>query len=255
MKIHHLRNATMIIEINSHVILVDPMLGKKGESGPTFTFFRFKPQRNPIIDLPDNVAELLDKVTHCLITHLHPDHIDQAGVEFLRANQIPVFCSEKDESKLKGKGVTIAKTIGYWKETDFLGGSIQGIPAVHGYGFVSKLMGNVMGYFISFPNEKSIYLSSDTVFTEAVQKVLTEFKPQISVLACGSAQLDLFQPLLMNVDDIQKFVQHAPGIVIANHLEAVNHCPTTRSQLSRLLNKDILKSKVYIPKDGEGKKY
>ncbi|WPR77270.1 MBL fold metallo-hydrolase [Algoriphagus sp. NG3] len=255
MKIHHLRNATLIIEVGDQVILVDPMLGKKGESSPSFTFFRFKPQRNPIVNLPDNAAALLSKVTHCLITHLHPDHIDQSGVEFLKANQTPVTCSAKDETKLKSKGIKIAQTVNYWEEIDFLGGRIQGIPAVHGYGFAAKLMGDVMGFFISFPNEKSIYLSSDTIYTEAVHKVLTEFKPDISVVACGTAQLDLFQPLLMRTEDILKFAHNAPGKVIANHMEAVNHCPTSRHQLSELLHKSNLLSKVHIPEDGEEKVY
>jgi L-ascorbate metabolism protein UlaG (beta-lactamase superfamily) len=255
MKIHHLRNATMIIEIENHFILVDPMLGNKGESGPTFTYFRFKPQRNPIVNLPDNSATLLGKVTHCIITHMHTDHIDQAGVEFLRTNRTPVICSGNDASKLKEKGVNISQTVRYWEEAEFLGGKIQGIPAVHGYGFVAKLMGDVMGFFISFPNEKSIYFSSDTVYTESVHKVLTEFKPDISVVACGTAQLDLFQPLLMRPEDILKFVRNAPGKVISNHMEAVNHCPTTRLQLAELLSKSKLRSKVFIPNDGDGKVY
>jgi L-ascorbate metabolism protein UlaG (beta-lactamase superfamily) len=46
MKIHHLRNATLVIEVENEVILVDPMLSKKGEASPPFTLFRFKPQRN-----------------------------------------------------------------------------------------------------------------------------------------------------------------------------------------------------------------
>ncbi len=37
MKIHHLRNATLVVEVGNTVILVDPMLGKIEESGPTFT--------------------------------------------------------------------------------------------------------------------------------------------------------------------------------------------------------------------------
>ncbi|MGX7836042.1 hypothetical protein ACWKSR_12900, partial [Campylobacter fetus subsp. venerealis] len=69
----------------------------------------------------------------------------------MKANQTPVTCSAKDETKLKSKGIKIAQTVNYWEEIDFLGGRIQGIPAVHGYGFAAKLMGNVMGFFISFP--------------------------------------------------------------------------------------------------------
>jgi len=251
MKIHHLRNATMVIESEGKAILVDPMLGKRGTAGPPFTVFRFKPKRNPIVDLPANAMKIVNKTTHCLITHLHPDHLDKTGEEFLRSKQIPVICSIKDRSSLEKRGLNVSQTVDYWHETDFLGGKITGIPAVHGYGFVAKLMGNVMGFYIELPNDKTIYLSSDTIYTEDVHKVLTELKPEITVVACGTAQLDVFQPLLMRMEDILVFVKNSANKVIANHLEAVNHCPTTRSQLKKEILKIGLPDKVYIPNDGE----
>ncbi|MEW7277439.1 MBL fold metallo-hydrolase [Aquimarina sp. 2201CG1-2-11] len=241
----------MIIETNDKVILVDPMLGRKGAAGPTFTLFRFKPQRNPIVNLFDNAMEIVDKTTHCLITHLHPDHLDKVAEKFLKKKQIPVICSIKDARQLKKRGLNVVQTVNYWKQTQFLEGTIEGIPAKHGYGFVAKPMGNVMGFFIQLPNEKSIYLSSDTIYTEDVDKVLKVYKPEISVVASGTAQLDIFKPLLMTMNDILKFVKNSPGKVIANHLEAVNHCPTSREQLEKELGKHGLIEKTYIPDDGE----
>ena len=251
MKIHHLRNATMVIEAGDKVILIDPMLGKKGATGPSYTFFRFKPQRNPIVNLPDNAISLVEKTTHCLITHLHPDHLDKEAEKFLKSKNTPVICSIKDEVKLKKRGLNVVQSIEYWKESDFLGGKIMGTPARHGYGFVAKPMGNVMGYYIELPNERTVYLSSDTIYTEDVRKVLNEYKPEVSVVASGSAQLDIFKPLLMTMQDILRFVKDAPGKVIANHLEAVNHCPTTRENLRKELRESGLSDKVEIPKDGE----
>ncbi|WP_111684730.1 MBL fold metallo-hydrolase [Winogradskyella tangerina] len=251
MKIHHIRNATMIIETGDHVILVDPMLGKKGTAAPPFTIFRFKPKRNPIVDLPDNCQPLLDKVTHCLITHKHPDHIDNAAEEFLKAKHIPVTCSRLDEALFKQKGLNVVQTLDYWTPEVFLGGKIEGIPARHGYGYVAKPMGNVMGFYLEFPKEPSVYLSSDTIYTTDVEKVLKEYKPDISVVASGTAQLDFFQPLLMRVDDIIRFTKTAPGKVIANHLEAVNHCPTKRSDLKVRFEQEGLSEKTLIPEDGE----
>lgn len=250
LKIHHLRNATMVIETESDIILVDPMIGPVGTI-PTFTFFRFKPKRNPIMAMPASSKQILEKVTHCLITHQHPDHIDGEGERFLIERQIPVTCSVKDEKDFRKKGVNIVRTVEYWQKTEFLGGNIEGVPARHGYGFVAKPMGNVMGYYIELPNQPSIYLSSDTIYTDAVDKVLYTYKPAISVVACGTAQLDIFQPLLMRMDDILKFAEKAPGKVIANHMEAVNHCPTTRSQLKKELGEKDLLSKVFVPDDGE----
>ena len=249
MKLHHLRNATLVIETETDVILVDPMLGKKKTIAP-FTIFRYKPKRNPLISLPKNSRDILSKVTVCLITHLHPDHIDKAGEIFLRRKSIPVICSSKDQSALSKRGLSIVQTLNYWEPQEFLGGKITGIPAVHGYGFVAKLMGNVMGFHIELPNQKSIYISSDTIFTEHVQKVLIEFKPDISVVACGVARLDFGQPLLMRMNDILKFAALAPGKVFANHLEALNHCPTTRTALKQALLDNNLLDKVSIPNDG-----
>lgn len=254
MKFHHLRNATLVIETDEHVILVDPMLGKRKTIAP-FTLFRYKPKRNPLVALPKNSREILSKVTHCLITHLHPDHIDKAGEVFLRRKSIPVTCSIKDEKALTKRGLNITQTLDYWNPQPFLDGKIIGIPAIHGYGFIAKLMGNVMGFHIELPNEKSIYLSSDTIFTEHVQKVLVEFKPEIAVVACGTARLDIGQPLLMRMNDILKFVALAPNQVFANHLEALNHCPTTRKELREALSENDLLNKVSIPEDGENVSY
>jgi len=251
MKIHHLRNATMVIETSESIILVDPMLGEKGTSGPPFTLFRFKPRRNPIVDLPSNAFGIVDKTTHCLITHLHPDHLDKKAEAFLRSNNIPITCSTKDEALLKKRGLNVSQTVDYWKETEFLGGKIKGIPARHGYGFIAKPMGDVMGFYIELPNEKSIYLSSDTIYTDDVHKTLTSLRPEIAVVACGSAQLDFFQPLLMRMEDILKFIETAPGTVVANHLEAVNHCPTSRSELRTQTELIGKAEKVLIPYDGQ----
>lgn len=248
--IHHFRNATMVIETENEVILVDPMLGAKGTQ-PTFTFFRFKAQKNPIVELPLSCLEILNKVTHCVITHLHPDHLDKMGEEFLINNNIPVTCSYKDVNDLKKRGLNVVNSIEYWKQTPFLNGTIEGIPARHGYGLVAKPMGNVMGYYIQLSNGDSIYLSSDTIYTEDVHKVLAEYNPTISVVAGGTAQLDLLKPLLMTKEDIIKFAENAPNKVIVNHLEAVNHCPTTRTELKNIFTEKGLISKVCIPEDGE----
>ena len=112
-------------------------------------------------------------------------------------------------------------------------------------------MGNVIGFFIKLPNQKSIYLSSDTIYTDSVDKVLHNYKPDINVLACGAAQFDFFRQLIMNIDDIIKFVKNSSGKVIANHMESLNHCPLTRKELEIILTRNKLIDKVFIPEDGE----
>ena len=70
-------------------------------------------------------------------------------------------------------------------------------------------------------------------------------------MAAGTATLDISKPILMSMDELIHFVRIAPGKVIANHLEALNHCPTTRKQLKQKLENNGLLFKVYIPNDGD----
>lgn len=250
MKIHHLRNATFIIEHQDRFILVDPMLGKKG-SGSPFTLFRFKPLKNPTIELPAHADQILSKVTHGLVTHLHPDHIDDEAISFLKERNIPIVCSALDRKVLAKKGLRIELALTYDAAQDYLDGRIVGIMAVHGYGFVRKIAGNVMGFYLELPDGPSIYISSDTVYTEHVDQALQSYQPDITVVAAGMAQLDLGKLLLMDRDDILRLVHQAPGRVLANHMEALNHCPNTRADLRELLQAHDLLTKVDIPEDGE----
>jgi len=253
MKIHHLRNATLIIESGNHFILVDPMLGKRGTNMP-LTFVKYKAKRNPTVNLPENAVDLLKKVTHCLITHCqkkHFDHLDKDGEAFLIKNNIPVSCNIKDEKYLKQKNIDIVQSFTLWNSAPFLNGKITTVPAKHGYDFMHKFMANGVGYFIELPNEPTLYISGDTVYTSDVKTALTKFKPDITVVASGTASLDLGKPILMTIDDIVRFVKDSPKKVIANHLESLNHCSTTRKQLKEVFEKENLSSKVFIPDDGE----
>jgi hypothetical protein len=81
--------------------------------------------------------------------------------------------------------------------------------------------------------------------------VLTDRRPDVAVMHAGSASTDVGRPILMPIDELLEFVRLAPGLVVANHLEALNHCPTTRAQLSAELAKAGLRDRVLIPNDGE----
>ena len=105
--------------------------------------------------------------------------------------------------------------------------------------------------FKPIPDEPSLYISGDTVYTADVERALTELKPDIAIMAAGTATLDISRPILMPMDELLRFVRTAPGIAVANHLEALNHCPTTREQLKQALKNNNLLSKVHIPYDGD----
>lgn len=259
MKLHHLRNATFVVETGEHHILVDPMLGGQG-SLPPFAYFRHKAVKNPIVDLPENAGGILDRVTHCLVTHsrkwrmealTHTDHFDPPGRRFLRDNRIPVTCLRQDAGYMTRHGLRVEPALDYWRPADFIGGKITAVPARHGHNWTAALMANGAGFFLEPPGAPSLYISGDTVYTDDTEKALTRLKPDIAVVAAGNASLDVGGDILMSLGEIITFVRTAPGKVVANHLEALNHCPVTRRRLTKELNRHGLRSKVAIPDDGE----
>jgi len=138
------------------------------------------------------------------------------------------------------------------KVSQFLTGSITPFPTVHGHGLIGRFMGPGAGYFIELPGDKSIYISGDTVMTQTVGNVLNDLRPDISILNAGTAVLDFGRPILMPLDEQLDFIRAAPGKVIAVHLDAFNHCLTTRAILrDAVLKEEGLSDKVIIPADGE----
>ncbi|SDR21100.1 L-ascorbate metabolism protein UlaG, beta-lactamase superfamily [Pseudovibrio sp. Tun.PSC04-5.I4] len=252
MKLHFLRNATFIIEHKKHRILVDPMLGAVGTI-PALSFIRHKRQRNPLVSLPDSAHEQLGGVTAALITHCqrgHSDHLDAAGKKLLLSRKIPTYCRADDETFIGRLGIPTVPLL-LMQRQRFLDGYITPIPAVHGYGWIAKLMGPGSGYFIELPEAPTLYISGDTVLTEDVQNTLITQKPEIAIVAAGNASVDIGKPILMTPEEVLEFTRLAPGRVIANHLEALNHCPVTREQLRRKAVRMGLQNKLEIPFDGE----
>ncbi|MBY6186067.1 MBL fold metallo-hydrolase [Marinobacter hydrocarbonoclasticus] len=259
MKLHHLRSATFIIESGDHRILIDPMLGAAG-SIPPFSAFRFKARRNPTVDLPANAGDALEAVTHALITHSrtfgiralqHLDHLDSEGERLLTRKQTPVWTPDKDADYLRKLGINVNTGLVPWQPVPFLGGTITAVPCQHGHGWIHTVMANGYGFFIELPGEPSLYISGDTVLTDDVRRALTELKPDIAILAAGQAQMDLGKPLLMAGTELMEFVRLSPGTVVANHMEALNHCAVDRKTFAELVKQAGVSDRVRIPGDGE----
>jgi L-ascorbate metabolism protein UlaG (beta-lactamase superfamily) len=252
MKIQHIRNACMIIYSDGHRILVDPCLNPKS-SLPPYTLFRKRPRLNPVVDLPLNSEYALSQITSGLITHCrygHFDHLDRSGIRLLTKKQVPVYCNFSDEPYLRRRRInTIPLKMN--QRTGFLTGDITAFSTAHGHGLEGMLMRPGAGYFIELPGDKTIYISGDTVMTRTVRHVLNDLRPDISIVNAGTATLDFGRPILMPLDEQLDFIRTAPGKVVAVHLDAFNHCLTTREILRKAVSREGLSHKVLIPEDGE----
>jgi L-ascorbate metabolism protein UlaG (beta-lactamase superfamily) len=254
MKIQQIRNATIVVEFGPYRVLVDPMLSPKNALPPLK--FTQGMQRNPTVNLPREADLALLGVTHCLITHCqkgHFDHLDRFGKAWLRKYQIPVICTTHDAPHLAGKGLNVQALPAdvASKKAPFLGGLISTVPCVHGRGFVGSLMEHGVGYFIQIPGEPSLYLTGDTIFTPRIQEFLWTRKPEVSVVPAGGARFDVGGEIIMGVKDVLQFTQASTGLVIANHLEAISHCPVTRTELLNAARSAGLEHRMRVPHDGE----
>ncbi len=254
MHITHLRNATIVIHVGAHHILVDPMLAAKGTL-PPLRLFDGKRQRNPLLDLPDTAASALAAVTHCLITHCqkgHFDHLDSAAKRFLRARDIPVTCTAHDAPYLARRGMNVHAL----RDDDeaaqpFLDGTIRTIRCTHGRGLVGAFMEHGVGYLIALPGEPTLYLSGDTILSPTVRAAVARYQPDVCVVPAGGARMDVGGEIIMGPDEVIALAGIAHGTVVANHLEALSHCPPTRAALAAAAVAAGVDARLRIPADGE----
>lgn len=256
MKITQIRNATVLIELEfegkSVGILVDPMLSRKGQL-PSLRLLGGQRRRNPVVDLPREWTALSERVTHALITHCqrgHFDHLDGPGKRFLRDVGVPVFCTQRDADYLKQRGLKVQSFSGM-RAQPFLHGWITPVPCVHGKGVIGRFMEHGVGYFLEFPGEPTVYLAGDTVMTPDVRRMLVEEMPDVALLPAGGARFDVGAEILMDGADVIEACSLTQGFVIANHLEALDHCPTNRNSLISDAVRSALGERLFVPRDGE----
>lgn len=252
MKIHQIRNATILVEFGDVRLLVDPMLSDKGAL-PPLRLFKMR-GRNPSVSLPENAQELIDSATHCIITHCqrgHFDHLDRDAIKWLRKTQLPVFCTPRDEPFLASKGVkTMPLRRDDTQPQQFLGGTIQTTPCRHGRGLVGKFMEHGVGYFIKISGEPSLYLTGDTILTDAVMEFVKQHAPDGIVAPAGGARFDIGNEIIMNATDMVTLAKLTPAVIIANHVEAISHCPISRADIQSVAMASGFASRIIAPSDG-----
>lgn len=245
MRFHHLRNATSVLTLGEHRLLVDPMLSDLGAM-PGFKMFGGGRRRNPLVALPDSSDAALAEVTGVLITHEHPDHFDPVALAWIRDRGLPVWATAVDAPNLVKKGLQVREL-----SDGCLGMAVEVIPSRHGRGLLGWMMGPVNGYYLAHPDEPSVYMTGDATLTDSVVEAITRLRPDVVIAPAGAANMGIGGDILFSVDDLVTIAKLAPGQLIFNHLEALDHCPTTRASLRERMDQEGLGDRVLIPSDGE----
>lgn len=252
MKIQLLRHATAVIEFTGKTILVDPVLSPAGAMNPFPTKRNSKKLKNPLVDIPIEKAQLdqlLNSVDAVLITHTHSDHLDDITRELVSEN-IQIFCQPEDVETLKKKGFSNIQAVENILE--WSGISIIRTECKHGGFLLRRIMGQGSGYLLKAANEKTLYITGDTIWCNVVEETIKQYNPEMIIIYGGAAQLPFGRSITMNEKDIEKVCEiskESQKIIL--HMEAMNHCLLKRDELKKYLyERNILKN-VHIPKDGE----
>ncbi len=245
MKIRQLRNATTLITLGDRCLLFDPMLAKPG-SFPGFKVFGGGRRANPLVALPEGTEDALEAATDVLVTHEHPDHLDVPGIRWIRERGLPVWASGMDAPNLKRKGLK-ARAL---PDPDF-GMPVEVVPGKHGRGLIGWMMGPVAGFYLAHPDEPSVYVTGDTVLTSEVSEAISRLRPDVVVAPAGAANFGIGSNLLFSLDELSELARSSPGDVIFYHLESLDHCSTTRTDLRQRVESQGLAARVHIPEDGE----
>lgn len=243
-----IRNATLKLRYGNHTYLVDPMLGDKGELS---SMLGVNP--NPRVRLPVSTDTILEGVDDVICTHTHFDHYDERAAELLA--DVRTFCQPADTSFFRSKGIPAAPV----DSTLWDGGvRLTRLAGQHGKGELGEWLGPVSGFVIQSDRLPSIYIVGDCILTDTIVSDIRRFSPDFVVLNTGGAiapPLDKNKDaILMTERDVVELVEKSPEhcTFIAVHMEALDHCQTTRSVLrDELRHAGIDTSRVIVPEDGE----
>jgi len=227
------RNATVVLELAGKRILVDPMLDDAGARPPIEG--TANQVANPLRPLPFPAEDVVRALDAAIVTHRHRDHLDTRGEQLL-PREIPVFCQPEDEQALRELGLD-ARPVESALTWD--GVEIIRTPARHGSGQMAELLGPVSGFVLD-----DLYLAGDTVWYDDVEETIARHRPRVAVVNAGGAEFLEGGLIVMGVEDVREVVARVP-IVVAVHLEALNHCFLRREELRRAV------PAVLVPEDGE----
>lgn len=255
-QIQQIRNATAKIRYAGKTFLLDPYLAKKG-AHPGFPGTFNSQRRNPLVELPMPVKELMKGVDAVIVSHTHLDHWDGGDHQFIPKN-IPLFVQDETDAKLiRGQGYTNVRILE--GDTVFEGvqltrtGGQHGTDEMYSKKPLAEALGEAMGIVFQSAGAKTIYVVGDTVWRSDVEQTLAKFKPDVIILNAGDARMVGYTgSIIMGKDDVRHAAQAAPNAtIVASHMDAINHMTLSRKELREHIQQHGIQDRVRIPADGE----
>ena len=259
-QMQHIRNATTKITYAGKTFLIDPMLAKKG-TYPGFEGTFRSHLRNPLVELPMPVEDVLKGVDGIIVSHTHLDHWDGGEHQFVPKSMPLIVQNDSDAKIIRAQGFTDVRVIG--ESTVFEGvrltktGGQHGTDEMYANSQLAEALGKAMGVVFQAQGSPTVYLVGDTVWNSEVEQNLAKFNPDVVILNAGEARMVGYTgAIIMSKDDVLRATRAAPNAtIVAVHLDAINHMNLSRKDLQEYVQQNGITDRVLIPADGETLKF
>ncbi|CAB3831726.1 hypothetical protein LMG26686_00971 [Achromobacter mucicolens] len=255
-KLQQIRNATVKITYAGTTFLVDPMLSKKG-TYPGFEKTYRSELRNPLVDLPMSVQDVIAGVDAVIVTHTHLDHWDDAAQAQL-PKDIPLYTqNQADATLIRTQGFTNVRVLSdkakFGAVTLSKTGGQHGTDAMYASPEVATFLGDAMGVVFEAPEQKTLYLVGDTIWRDEVDQALVQYQPEVVVINAGYAVMSDYEgSIIMGKQDVLRASKAMPRAkIVATHMDAINHMAQTRKELRAFVSDTKIQDRVEIPEDGD----
>jgi len=217
MKITYLGHASLQIEINNKIIIVDPFISGN--------------------ELAKSIDVNSIKADYILITHAHQDHI--LDVETIARNTGAIIVSNYEivmhyeAKKIKGHPMNHG---GSW-QFDF--GRVTYTNAIHTSSFPDGSYGGSPGGFIIESSEVNIYIAGDTALTMDMKLIPMQCKLDLAILPIGDnftmgIESAVIAANFVQCDNVLGYHYDTFGYIEIDHNEAVSKFEEAGKKLNLL---------------------
>ena len=254
MRLHQIRNATLIVEYAGLRFLIDPMFAEAGANDGNDMDTPIIDKPWPFHDLPISPKDLIKNIDAIIITHLHTDHFDKYAQNVI-PKEAKIFVQDIfDKNALEKEHFTNIEVLKP-EGTVFNGVGLFKTQCMHGIREAAEpvflangMRWEAMGVVFKSENEPVLYIAGDTILFEGVKEAINIHKPKYIVINVSCSQTPAGEPLNMGLEDIKELHEYYPeGNLIASHLDNVVNSTLYRADIRASEVKDF----IYPPADGE----